>query len=180
MPTKVPQPWDRFLRSVDKALVQPVDLHCLGGFAVSMLYSLPRPTADIDVLEIRPPDETEHLLKLAGEGSALHAKHGVYLQKVTVNNYPASYDERLKPIFAGIYTKVRLFGLDPYDLALSKLERNTARDRQDVGHLVHFVPLDPAVLRDRYMTDMRPYMGRPEREDLTIKLWLEEFFPKGI
>jgi hypothetical protein len=47
-----------------------------------MLYGLPRPTADIDCLTAVPVDKTAHLQSLAGEGSALHKKYGVYMQHV--------------------------------------------------------------------------------------------------
>lgn len=67
----------------------------------------------------------------------------------------------------------RTFALDPYDLALSKLERNQQQDRDDVKHLARAVPLDLTVLQERYQQEMRPYLGRPEREDLTLKLWVE-------
>ena len=154
----------------------PVDLHCLGGFAISMLYGLPRPTVDIDFMEVQPSDQSDYLLILAGKESKLAAKHGVYLQRVTVSNYPESYEQRLRPIFPGAYQRIRLFGLDPYDLALTKLERNNIRDRSDVSYLAHSIPLHPAVLRDRYEKEMRPYLARPKREDLTLKLWLEEYF----
>jgi len=63
--------------------------------------------------------------------------------------------------------------LDPYDLVLTKLARNADRDRADVEHLATAVPLDPAVLRDRYNSEMRGYVGVPEREDLTLELWIE-------
>ena len=29
------------------------------------------------------------------------------------------------------------------------------------------------VLRERYVEELRPYLGRPEREDLTLELWIE-------
>lgn len=66
-----------------------------------------------------------------------------------------------------------LRGLDPYDLALSKLERNTQRDRDDVKHLARTVPFDVKVLEDRYLTELRTDLGNPKREDLTLKLWIE-------
>lgn len=68
---------------------------------------------------------------------------------------------------------MRLKGLDPYDLALSKLERNTQRDRDDVKHLTRTVPLDVTVLEERYHTELRTDLGNPQREDLTLKLWIE-------
>jgi hypothetical protein len=68
-----------------------------------------------------------------------------------------------------------IFGssLDPYDLALSKLERNIQRDRDDVLHLARTVPLDLEVLKDRYQKELRWQLGNPEREDLTLQLWID-------
>jgi hypothetical protein len=100
-----------------------------------MLYGLPRPTVDIDYLTVVPLGETTHLEALAGKGSALHAKHGVYVQHVGIVTAPENYEHRLTPIVLSSYRRLRLFGLDPYDLALSKLERNSARDREDVKFL---------------------------------------------
>ena len=63
--------------------------------------------------------------------------------------------------------------LDPYDLALSKLERNIQRDRDDVKHLAKTVPFDLEVLKERYQKELRWQLGNPEREDLTLRLWIE-------
>jgi len=35
------------------------------------------------------------------------------------------------------------------------------------------VPLDVTVLRQRYQEELRPYLGNPAREDLTLDLWVE-------
>jgi hypothetical protein len=63
--------------------------------------------------------------------------------------------------------------LDPYDLALTKLERNIERDRNDVRHLARLIPFDLDLLRERYQAELRPYLGNPKREDLTLKLWID-------
>jgi U3 small nucleolar RNA-associated protein 14 len=63
--------------------------------------------------------------------------------------------------------------LDRYDLALSKLERNNQRDRDDVKYLARTVPFDLAVLKERYEKELRGRLGNPTREDLTMTLWLE-------
>ena len=52
-------------------------------------------------------------------------------------------------MFARTFDHLRLFALDPYDLALSKIERNTQRDRDDVKHLARTLPLELDVLKDR-------------------------------
>ena len=90
-----------------------------------------------------------------------------------VAKVPEDYEERLTEMFPGAYKRLRICALDPYDLALSKLERNIQRDRDDVKHLAHFVPLDLKILAERYQKELRWQLGNPEREDLTLKLWTE-------
>jgi hypothetical protein len=63
--------------------------------------------------------------------------------------------------------------LDPYDLALTKLERNIERDRSDVRFMARTIPFDLAILRERYLSEQRPYLGNPKREDLTLQLWID-------
>lgn len=112
--------------------------------------------------------------QLAGLHSTLHKKHKVCLQQVTVPGaYPEDYGARLTEMFPGALGRLRLFALDPYDLALTKLERNSSRDREDVFHLAKSVPLDTAVLRRRYEDEMRPSLDNPDREDLTLRMWVE-------
>jgi len=167
------EPWRSFLSDVDERQAEDVELQCLGGFVVTVLYGLPRPTADVDVIAITPRSEIESLTRMAGPGSELHRKHKIYLQLVGVATVPDGYEDRLTEMFPGEFRHLRLLALDPYDLALSKLERNTEGDRGDVMHLARTVPLDLDVLRKRYETELRPYLGNPKREDLTLKLWIE-------
>jgi hypothetical protein len=112
-------------------------------------------------------------MSLAGQGSYLHRKHTVYLQLVGVATVPESYEERLTEIFPRGFKHLRLLALDPYDLALSKIERNSQRDRDDVKHLARTLPLDLNVLQERYQKELRSDLGNPEREDLTLRLWIE-------
>jgi hypothetical protein len=150
-----------------------VALHCLGGFVVTACYGLPRPTGDLDVLRVLPSDSQAALVKLAGKNSELHKKHGVYLDVVTVATYPENYEERLAEVFPGACQHIHLFALDPYDLVLAKLERNLQRDRDDFAYLAQTVPLDLSILRNRCNDEMRAYLGRPDREDVTLQLWID-------
>jgi len=59
-------------------------------------------------------------------------------------------ENRLTEMFPGAYKHLRICALDPYDLALSKLERNSQRDRDDVKHLAHSIPLGLKILKERY------------------------------
>ncbi len=169
----VPEPWFSFLSELDAIATGPVHFHCLGGFVVTMLYRLGRTTADVDVLQITPGSEQPALARVAMQGGELHHKHGVYLDHVTVATYPEAYASRLCEMFPGVFRHLHLMALDPYDLALTKLERNSRRDRSDVEHLARAVPFDLNLLRDRYQNELRPYLLNPDREDDTLTFWIE-------
>lgn len=169
----LPEPWKSFFSEIDAAQSEEIELHCLGGFVITVLYGLERPTSDVDVLPIASKSAIESLIDLAGEGSRLHKKYKVYLQVVGVATVPDNYEDRLTEMFPLTLKYLRLLALDPYDLALSKLERNTQRDRDDVRHLARTVPFDLNMLKTRYEKELRPFLGNPEREDLTVALWVE-------
>ena len=71
------------------------------------------------------------------------------------------------------FKKLHLYAPDPYDLILSKLERNSAKDRDDVAYLAETLHLSPDVLAERYTRELRPYLANEARHDLTLKLWRE-------
>jgi hypothetical protein len=106
-------------------------------------------------------------------GGPLHKKYKIYLDHSGVAHVPEDYEDPLTEIFPGTFKHLRLLALDPYDLALSKLERNIQRDRDDALHLARTVPPDPEVLKDRYQEELRWQPGNPEREDLTLQLWMD-------
>jgi hypothetical protein len=78
------------------------------------------------------------------------------LDLVAVAPLPEDYESRLREIFPGAFKKVRLLALDPYDIALSKLERNTRRDRDDVKYIARTLPMDLTVLMQRYEEELKP------------------------
>src|SRR5438552_16427628 len=98
---ELPSPWREFLLEVDDLLSEPIALHCLGGFVTTARYGLRRVTGDL------------------------------YFQHVTVASLPDSYGDRLTELFPGQFRHLTLFALEPHDLALSKLARNSPVDRED-------------------------------------------------
>ncbi|MEP6716918.1 MAG: DUF6036 family nucleotidyltransferase, partial [Terriglobia bacterium] len=156
-------------------LTEDVDLHCCGGFVVTQLYGVARTTSDVDFLCV-VPNVQSHLTDIAGKGSALHRKHKLYLDAVTVATPPEDYEQRLVPMFPGSWMHLRLHALEAHDIALSKLERNYERDRDGVQHLARAGHLNRETLRDRYYNELRPnLLGHESRHDLTLKLWLESW-----
>jgi hypothetical protein len=134
-------------------------------------------TGDVDYVEIIPFDQLGLLQELAGPGSRLAQKHRLHFQHVTVASLPESYGDRLTPLFPGQLRRLGLLALDPHDLALSKLGRNSPVDREDVAHLARAVPLDPALLRTRYQQELRLIaIGNLERLDATLEMWIRAYF----
>ncbi len=176
----IPEPWGRFLEALDSLLTEAVDLHCIGGFAVTMQYGLSRTTADIDVLAAIPAGRLSELQRLAGEGTALHRRFQVYLQPVRIVTYPENYETRLTRMWpAHPFARLELFALEAHDLALTKLERNSDVDRQDVQALARGSFINEAALRERYATEYRPNLvSGQEKHDLTLELWVDMCWPK--
>ncbi len=174
---EIPPPWPAFLAHVDRELPREIALHCLGGFIAALNYDLPRPTNDLDYVEAVPHDAMDLLQRIAGVGSALAKRYRVHLQHVGVASLPESYAERLTEISPASLRRLRLLALEPHDLALSKLARNSPIDRDDVARLSKAVPLDADTLRARYHAEVRPtIIGDPERHDRTLEMWIEAYF----
>ncbi|HKW35179.1 MAG TPA: DUF6036 family nucleotidyltransferase [Candidatus Acidoferrum sp.] len=177
MPTDLRSPWKEFLEELDGILSEPIELHCIGGFAVVAAYGFPRSTNDLDYFSPEPCNYARELQEIAGEGSRLARRHKVHVHHAAVATVPESYEERMKELFPGRFKNLRLFVLDPYDIVLSKLSRNQERDRQDVEYLVKTNSLDSNTLRDRYEKELRTNLiGPPKRHDATLRFWLEAYF----
>jgi hypothetical protein len=143
---------------------------------VTQLYGLARTSSDVDFLGV-VPNVWSHLTDIAGKGSALHRKHKVFLDAVTVATAPENYEQRLVPMFPGAWRRLSLFALEAHDLALSKLERNIERDRDDVQQLARAGKLNPEILKERYYGELRPnLLAHEAQHDLTLRLWLESYW----
>lgn len=170
------EPWRSFLADVDGLLNQNVELHCCGGFVVTQVYGVARTTSDVDYLAV-VPSLRDALAEIAGKGSAFHRKHKLFLDAVTVVTPPENYADRLQAMFPDAWTRLRLFALDAHDLALSKLERNFERDRDDVQRLAQAGYLKAEILEERYYKELRPnLLAHEARHDLTLKIWLESYW----
>jgi hypothetical protein len=95
----------------------------------------------------------------------------VHLQHVGVASLPESYASRLIEIAPGLLRHLRLFALDPHDLA-----RNSPIDRDDVARLARAVPLDADVLRTRYRGELRSIIiGDTAWHDQTLEMWIAAY-----
>lgn len=86
-----PPPWGEFLTELDTLLDEPIELHCIGGFAVVVGYGLPRGTNDLDYRTLIPHNRINDLQRIAGAGSSLAKKHKVHVQYTAVDAMPEDY-----------------------------------------------------------------------------------------
>ena len=175
------EPWRSFLRDLDGLLKGSVELRCLGGFVVTQQYGIGRETADIDFLAVIAQSPEDDIQSLAGLGSKLHRKYRLYMQYVGIATIPADYAARMTRMFPSApWKRLSLFALDATDIALSKLERNADRDREDVVRLARAGLIEPDVLKQRYLEELRPYLlSKLPWHDKTLELWLEMAWPTG-
>lgn len=167
------EPWRSFLRDIDVQLAGPTEIHCLGGFVVAEYYALSRPTSDVDIIQVRGASDQADVQRIAGKGSPLAKKHHLYIDIVTVADVPERYEERLIDVYAGEFRNLRVRVFEKHDLALAKLGRNQDYDREDVRRLAQGPGLEIAILEQRYREELRWQLSNPEREDLTLELWIE-------
>lgn len=171
----LPPPWPSFLAEIDQALTAPVELHCLGGFVLTLLYGVPRSTSDLDYISIVPKYAFNEIEELAGRESKLCRKYKLFLQNVAVSDPPEDYQSRLTELDFGL-SKLSLKVFDPYDLVLSKLTRNSPKDREDVKAIATRAKLSFETLNKRFEDEMKPWLPNLDRHRLTLRLW-REYFP---
>jgi hypothetical protein len=149
-------------------------LTCFGGFAATLEYGISRLTVDIDLLDVAPPRMVATLMKEGGKGSPIAIRHKVYLDIVGIANAPYDYESRLRPMYPGAFQHLHLLVMDPYDLALTKLKRDSDKDFQDVLQLAEKIPFDLDLFEKRYKEELRDNTtGRPEHNDRTFYRWKE-------
>jgi hypothetical protein len=173
----LPEDWMAFLSDIDHGLEEPVRLECLGGFVAVCVYGLPRYTADLDYVAAAPGNMMVRLEELAGRGSELYHRHKRYLQFTGILDLPEDYEERLLSLRFPELSKLHLDVLEIYDLILSKLTRNSPKDRHDVEALARTHRLNRSTLTARFEKEMKPWIPNVSRHELTLQLWGEAFEP---
>jgi hypothetical protein len=74
--------------------------------------------------------------------------------------------------------KLSLWVLEPYDLLLTKLARNSPKDREDAKFLIQKEKLEFTTFYARWQEEMAPWIANRERHELTTQLW-KDYFPDG-
>ncbi len=152
------------MTEVDSLLPEPADLHCIGGFVVSQLYGFSRETADVDILTTAPFPSRCAVPRGGGQKARRY---------VGVANYPDGYEARLIRAFP-VWENIRLWALEPHDLALTKIERGIERDIRDVMYLAQAGLIQRDTLVARFRDEMESYLVGPRGIGLFLSACQDE------
>jgi hypothetical protein len=170
---KLDSPWNEFLNEIDELQTAPTQIICIGGFVVTKIHGFSRNTGDLDYIE-SPSELAAQLDAIAGKGSPLHKKYNLYVDYVgALVTMPINFDERLMEV-SFQFKNLKIFIPDVYDLILSKMERNSPKDYEDVHFLAEKYSLGFAILRKRFDEEL-DFIPNRERHISTLNFWREWF-----
>ena len=164
----------RFLNDLDGSLVgsaagERLTLYHVGRSSLVWRTGLSSTTEDVDVIQ---PGGSGRLLNeallLFGKGTPKAIAHGLYLEQVPkgLPPVPGGFDKRAEEIEQP-WKVLRLFHLEPHDLAATKLKRFASRDREDIRAMCDANLLTPEQLQVRLESAFRYTMekdGDPNRD----------------
>lgn len=144
----------RFLNDIDLFLApvaqgEQLKLYHIGRSSLVWNYGFAFATYDIDFLL---PNDAERLAQIAldhfGHGTTKAKEFGIYLDLVDSSfpPTPPGYKKRATEIEYS-WTVLRLFQLEPNDLAVTKLRRFAPKDREDIRQMCDLNLLDTAILQ---------------------------------
>lgn len=163
-----------FLQELDRRWQHPaaskLTLRIIGSAALMLQTDYERGTKDSDVLETASltGETKERLLKLAGQGSALHQRHKMYLDIVASGLPFLPQAPHYHPV-ADLNEMLRHFEvevLDIVDVVVGKLKRFSANDRSDIRAMVDKELVDHARLIERFKSAVDVYSMDARAEHL--------------
>lgn len=130
----------QFLEALDTELAlhtregEHLDLYLIGRSALIVRYGLNLATKDVDIVtRTQTPDLEAKALELFGRGTPHALRWGLYLEGVPpgIPPVPGSYHRRSVAL-PGDWKVLRPYQPEPHDLAVTKLKRFHAGDREDL------------------------------------------------
>ena len=139
-----------FLSAIDEELAAAapgatLEVYHIGRSALVWEYDYLATTSDIDILQPRGGQELVDLaLKEFGRGTDKAKEYDLYIEVVNpgLPPMPGGYEQRAHQV-EGSWKVLKVYHLDPHDLAASKLRRFAAKDRADIRQLCDLGHLDP-------------------------------------
>ena len=144
-----------FLEAIDVELVnhagegETIDLYLIGRSALILRYGLNLSTKDVDIVHFEGVELERIAIEHFGKGTANAERLGFYLKPVPqgLPPIPGGYCRRSEDI-PGRWRVLRPKQPEPHDLAVTKLKRFHAKDRQDIQILCDSGQLDVERLKE--------------------------------
>lgn len=161
----------RFLEAIDADLVphagrgERLECYILGRSALILNCGVNLGTKDVDL--VNHGDETVLLIKafeLFGKGTPHALEWGLYLEKVPAGLPPVpGHYRKMAEELPGTWKILNPKLLEPHDLAVTKLKRFHAKDREDLRILCDSGKLTKADLEEAFVSAFQ--FGIDEEED---------------
>jgi hypothetical protein len=167
-----------FLHAIDDELARHaapgeiLSLYLIGSAALIVRYGLRLATKDVDIVHFDLEVLEAKAIDLFGGGTPNAQRWGFYLEEVPqgLPPIPQGYCGRCEPI-AGAWKVLRPMQPKPHDLAVTKLKRFHAKDRQDLRILCETGDLDANRLREAFESAfMFTTDDDPDREEALANL----------
>ncbi len=143
-----------FLKAIDLELTrhaaegEMLDFYLIGRSALILRFGLDLATIDVDIVSVHGSELERKAIELFGKGTANARRLGLYLEPVPqgLPPIPGGYFRQSTDI-PGQWQVIRPRQPEPHDLAVTKLKRFHAKDRQDLQILCDSGELHPDLLR---------------------------------
>lgn len=157
-----------FLTKLGERYPHPAQLVLLGGSALCLLGS-PRPTVDIDYVgdDLKKNELQKTMEELASE-------MGLDVEAVPIDRFiPLPADGHKRNLYVNKFRKIEVSILDPYGIALSKLDRGFDTDIDDIVFLIQqgLVEMDNL---EQIMQDALPNARKFDIDPSELRAHLQE------
>lgn len=173
METTKPQQVQQFLRELGLALKDDIRIDVGGSIALILDGRLSRRTEDIDIV-----DEVPAAIRLRYDLlSELASRYHLRIAHFQSHFLPAGWNQRLHSF--GIFGRLAVFLVDPYDIFVGKLFSIRTKDLDDLRELA--VTLDRAKIEHRLKDSGQDLMGEQQLAAAAEKNWYIVFgdrFPR--
>ncbi|MBL7542743.1 MAG: hypothetical protein JNL11_02955 [Bdellovibrionaceae bacterium] len=154
----------KLFKNIDAKLTSSIDVYIIGGASAILGYNVMKETNDID---IDGGIDSEFNRLFSAEAKKL--KLDLYLSSKGVFSPPENYRERMrKKTFPK--KKLRVWYLDQYDLAISKIDRGIEKDLEDLKRVHAKSPFEVNTLVEIFNNEYIKVsaIGNPREKMMTL------------
>lgn len=159
--------FERFFQEIDRgwrgSRATKIPLRLIGSAALMLQADYRRGTKDGDVWQTASiTDEIKaSLIAMAGKGTSLHKRHGIYIDVVAngLPFLPSPPRWHAQGELNATLTTFEVEVLDVVDVVVSKLKRFHANDQSDVKAMIDLDRVPHAQLVERFRTAMDVFTG---------------------